>query len=41
VHRPGRLYPPDELIQRATGKPPGPDAFVAYLRGKFGALYRL
>jgi len=41
VHRQGRLYPPGELIQRATGSPPGPEPFVAYLRAKFGTLYRL
>jgi carboxypeptidase Taq len=41
VHRPGRLHAPQELIRRATGKTPGPEAFVRYLRAKFGAIYGL
>ena len=39
IHRPGRLYPPVELIERATGAPPQPDHLVRYLNEKFGALY--
>jgi carboxypeptidase Taq len=41
IHRPGRLYPPAELIERATGAPLQPEHLVRYLNEKFGALYGL
>jgi carboxypeptidase Taq len=34
VHRHGRKLPPRELILRATGRPLGPEPFLAYLRAK-------
>lgn len=37
VHREGSRYKPQELIQRATGEPPGSAAHIDYLRGKFVA----
>ncbi|WOI56998.1 carboxypeptidase M32 [Palleronia sp. LCG004] len=39
VHRHGGLYPPRELISRATGAEPSEEPLLAYLEAKFGALY--
>jgi carboxypeptidase Taq len=41
IHSRGRIDRPAELIERATGAPPSPDALVRYLNEKFGALYGL
>jgi len=41
VHRYGCRYRTDELVERATGRPPSSDAFVAYVREKYGTLYDL
>ena len=41
IHRPGRLYLPAELIERATGAPPQPEHLVRYLNDKLGRLYGL
>ncbi len=41
VHRHGRHWPAAELVTRATGAPPSPDAFLRYVREKFGAIYSL
>ncbi len=41
VHQHGRKYPPAELVKRATGGPLSASAYVAYLTGKFGAIYGL
>lgn len=41
VHRPGRRYPPNELCRRVTGRSPDHAPLVAYLRGKYSALYGL
>jgi carboxypeptidase Taq len=41
IHRFGRIYPANELIRRVTGEPLNPRYFTQYLRGKYGALYRL
>lgn len=41
VHAHGSRYLPEELVTRATGVPLSADAYVAYARAKFGALYRL
>ncbi len=41
VHRHGRRYPSDELIERATGEPLTADYFVDYVEEKFEALYDL
>ena len=32
-------FPPADHIEEATGEQPNPDAFVAYLADKIGALY--
>ena len=37
----GGLYAPREIIQRASGVEPGPEALLTYLESKFGALYGL
>ncbi len=39
VHRYGRKFEPDELVQRATGRPLDPEPYLRYLQQKFGALY--
>lgn len=39
VHQHGRNYLPKELIQRATGKPLSSDAYVRYLKTKYGEIY--
>jgi carboxypeptidase Taq len=39
MHRRGHLLPGEELMQQVTGRPLSHDAFMRYVRGKFGALY--
>jgi carboxypeptidase Taq len=41
VHRYGRTYPPGELVEKATGEPLGIEPYIAYLRSKYGELYRI
>jgi carboxypeptidase Taq len=41
IHRYGRKFEPNELVARATGEPMTIAPYVAYLRGKYGELYRL
>ena len=41
LYRHGRKFTPDELVQRATGGPMRIAPYVAYLRAKYGELYRL
>jgi carboxypeptidase Taq len=41
VHRHGRKFTPNELLERATGKPLTATPWIAYVRKKFGALYGL
>ena len=41
IHRLGRVLDPLDLIERVTGGPIDPAPYLAYLRGKYGALYRL
>jgi carboxypeptidase Taq len=41
VHRHGRRYTTDELIEEATGEPFSADHFLAYAETKFGDLYEL
>jgi carboxypeptidase Taq len=41
VHRHGRKFTPNELLERATGKPLTAAPWIAYVRRKFGALYGL
>ena len=39
VHRHGKRYDPDALIERATGRPTETDPYLRYLNTKFGELY--
>jgi carboxypeptidase Taq len=41
LYRHGRKFKPDELVQRATGEAMTIRPYIAYLRGKYGELYRL
>jgi len=41
VHRHGRARSADEIILAATGRPLSVAPYLAYLRGKYGALYGL
>jgi carboxypeptidase Taq len=41
VHRHGRKLTPDELVQRATGRPIEAGPWIAYAREKFASLYEL
>jgi carboxypeptidase Taq len=41
LYRYGRKFAPDQLVERATGGPMSIAPYVAYLRGKYGELYRL
>ena len=41
VYRHGRKFTPNELLERATGRPLTPKPWIAYVRKKFGALYGL
>ena len=41
IYRHGRKYRPDELVQRATNSPMRMEPYLAYLRAKYGELYRL
>jgi carboxypeptidase Taq len=41
VHESGRKFTPNELVERATGRPLTPAPWVAYVQKKFGALYNL
>jgi carboxypeptidase Taq len=41
LYRHGRKFTPDELVARATGGPMSIGPYIAYLREKYGELYRL
>ncbi|HEY1419318.1 MAG TPA: carboxypeptidase M32 [Candidatus Dormibacteraeota bacterium] len=41
VHRHGRKFTPNELLERATGKPLSAGPWIAYVHQKFGTLYGL
>jgi len=41
VHRHGKRYRTDDLVERATGEPFSADAFLDYVREKYGDLYDL
>jgi carboxypeptidase Taq len=41
VYRHGRRYDPDEVVERATGRPLDTAPYLRYLKGKFGELYGL
>jgi carboxypeptidase Taq len=39
IHQHGRNFLPKELIQRVTGKPLSSEAYIRYLKGKYGEIY--
>lgn len=41
VHRHGRKFTPNELLERATGRPLSAGPWIDYVQAKFGALYGL
>jgi carboxypeptidase Taq len=41
IHRHGSRYDPDDLIERAIGRPLEAAPYLRYLKDKFGELYRL
>jgi carboxypeptidase Taq len=41
VHRHGRMWEPQDLVQRATGSPIDPAPYLRYLERKFGEIYQL
>ncbi len=41
IHRWGRTFTADHLVQRVTGRPLSREPFLTYLEGKFGSLYGL
>jgi carboxypeptidase Taq len=41
IYRHGRKFTPNELVARATGAQMSMQPYLAYLRGKYSALYRL
>jgi carboxypeptidase Taq len=41
VHRHGKRYETNELVERATGKEFTADAFLTYVDQKYGELYDL
>jgi carboxypeptidase Taq len=41
IYRHGRKYQPSELVERTTGRPMSMEPYLAYLRTKYGEIYRL
>ena len=41
VHRHGRKFTPNELLERSTGRPLTASPWISYVQKKFGALYGL
>jgi carboxypeptidase Taq len=41
LYRHGRKFEPAEITERATGAPMNLAPYLAYLRAKYGQLYRL
>ncbi|QPJ65997.1 MAG: carboxypeptidase M32 [Candidatus Nitrohelix vancouverensis] len=41
IHQQGKLYTPDELVLRVTGKPLDPQLFINYLTEKYRSIYSL
>ncbi len=39
IHQEGRQFPPDELIQRVSGKPLDETAYITYLQKKYQEIY--
>ena len=41
IYRHGRIFPPNALIERATGSPLSPEPYLAYMRGEVWRAVRL
>ena len=41
IYRHGSRYDPEDLVERATGRPLDPQPYLRYLKSKFGELYGL
>ncbi|MDH4186626.1 MAG: carboxypeptidase M32, partial [Nitrospira sp.] len=41
IHRWGRMFTPDHLAQRVTGKSLDPEPFLSYVEKKYGEIYTL
>lgn len=41
IHRWGRMFTPDHLAKRVTGKSLDPEPFLSYVEKKYGEIYRL
>ncbi len=41
IHSQGRLYTPQELVQRVTGESLNPDHFIGHLKNKYSEIYGL
>ena len=41
IHRWGRMFTPDHLAQRVTGKSLDPEPFLSYVEKKYGEIYKL
>ncbi|MEI8016067.1 MAG: carboxypeptidase M32 [Nitrospira sp.] len=41
IHRWGRMFTPDHLSRRVTGKSLNPEPFLSYVEKKYGELYKL
>ncbi len=41
LYRHGRKFKPNELVRRTTGEQMSVDPYLAYIRAKYGQLYRL
>ncbi|WP_293004620.1 carboxypeptidase M32 [Nitrosomonas sp.] len=41
IHRQGRLYTPQEIVQRVTGEALNSDYFIGYLKNKYSEIYGL
>ena len=41
IHLKGSVMTPAELIESATGSPPSPEPFLAYVEAKYSKLYNL
>lgn len=41
IHKHGKLYRTEELVEKATGKKPTPEPFLEYVKGKYSELYNL
>jgi carboxypeptidase Taq len=39
IYRHGSRYDPEDLVERATGRPLDPQPYLRYLKNKFGELY--